>query len=90
MKECILNVNYFVPSQPLPPIRQDSEEDFSPSASISDNGTVSSIDSSVVSFDMFCSIYYMLIVLYILSECCNLIIFDSPSVTNLQLTSYNI
>ncbi|KAJ9539023.1 hypothetical protein OSB04_031756 [Centaurea solstitialis] len=46
VEECKLKVNYVAPPRPPSPVREGSEEGSSPRASISDNGTVNSIESN--------------------------------------------
>lgn len=53
VEECKLKVNYVSPHQPPSPVREGSEEGSSPRASISDNVTVNTNDSSSVSFLIF-------------------------------------
>ncbi|KAL7608931.1 vesicle-associated protein 1-1 isoform X1 [Lactuca sativa] len=48
VEECKLKVNYVSPHQPPSPVREGSEEGSSPRASISDNVTVNTNDSSSV------------------------------------------
>ncbi|KAK1408883.1 hypothetical protein QVD17_41001 [Tagetes erecta] len=46
VEECKLKVTYVDPPQPPSPVREGSEEGSSPRGSISDNGTVNSIDAN--------------------------------------------
>ncbi|KAL4562839.1 hypothetical protein LXL04_026870 [Taraxacum kok-saghyz] len=46
VEECKLKVNYIAPRQPPSPVREGSEEGSSPRGSISDNGTVNTIESN--------------------------------------------
>lgn len=48
VEECKLKVNYVAPPQPPSPVREGSEEGSSPRASISDNGTLNTTDSTAV------------------------------------------
>ncbi|KVH91217.1 vesicle-associated protein 1-2-like [Cynara cardunculus var. scolymus] len=48
VEECKLKVNYVAPPQPPSPVREGSEEGSSPRASISDNGTINTTDSTAV------------------------------------------
>ena len=50
VEECKLKVNYVAPPPPPSPVREGSEEGSSPRASISDNGTINTTDSTAVSF----------------------------------------
>ncbi|KAI3711275.1 hypothetical protein L2E82_41248 [Cichorium intybus] len=46
VEECKLKVNYVTPRQPPSPVREGSEEGSSPRGSISENGTVNTIESN--------------------------------------------
>ncbi|KAJ0945994.1 putative major sperm protein (MSP) [Helianthus annuus] len=48
VEECKLKVNYVAPPQPPSPVREGSEEGSSPRASISENGTINTTDSTAV------------------------------------------
>ncbi|KAJ9556532.1 hypothetical protein OSB04_011146, partial [Centaurea solstitialis] len=48
VEECKLKVNYVAPPRPPSPVREGSEEGSSPRASISDNGTINTTDSTAV------------------------------------------
>ncbi|KAK9049861.1 hypothetical protein SSX86_031172 [Deinandra increscens subsp. villosa] len=48
VEECKLKVNYVAPRQPPSPVREGSEEGSSPRASISENGTINTTDSTAV------------------------------------------
>ncbi|KAD4178098.1 hypothetical protein R6Q59_021648 [Mikania micrantha] len=48
VEECKLKVNFVAPAQPPSPVREGSEEGSSPRASISENGTVNTSDSTAV------------------------------------------
>ncbi|KAK9061067.1 hypothetical protein SSX86_018247 [Deinandra increscens subsp. villosa] len=48
VEECKLKVNYVAPQQPPSPVREGSKEGSSPRASISENGTINTTDSTAV------------------------------------------
>ncbi|KAK9058966.1 hypothetical protein SSX86_021584 [Deinandra increscens subsp. villosa] len=58
VEECKLKVNYVAPRQPPSPVREGSEEGSSPRASISENGTINTTDSTAVRFCFFFSLFF--------------------------------